>query len=231
MIFPQCASFYESNQPDAGTSGFIVCHNYKSKFVSIKSKPLESVWFDTLLGKTKRINYAVLGKKVSVFLDFERNTGMERITMEEGTTHDLLKEAKAPQPGAPPAELRPKFVKVTCNPAALEEMKANRKGEKPQVVVNPIPTKASRTNDNKSLGKPAITGITRLDDNPDPKSGTVSSITSISASSDEEAEAPEKKVEEEKEDEDEEDEAVISSVKASSGSKSTSSQEEEEEEN
>jgi len=122
--YAECATFYESNLVDVTTEGFMVCHNFKQKYLQLKGESLESVWIDYISSKTKPINYAVLGKKISVFLDFEKNTGLERINMEEGTTHDLLAECKPAAPGSPPPELRPKLVKLISKD--FKEMKEAR---------------------------------------------------------------------------------------------------------
>lgn len=122
--YPECATFYESNVVDVTTDGFMVCHNFKQKYLLLKGESLESVWIDYVSSKTKPINYAVLGKKISCFMDFEKNTCMERITMEEGTTHDLLSECKPPPPGSPPPIMRPKLVKLISKD--FKEMKEAR---------------------------------------------------------------------------------------------------------
>ena len=113
-IYPECATFYESKELTVATEGFMVCHNFKAKSVQLKGPTLEAVDIDYLTGKTKPINYVTVGKKISVFMDFEKNKGMERITMEEGSIHDLQAESKAPAPGSPLPELRPKLVKLSC---------------------------------------------------------------------------------------------------------------------
>merc|ERR1711968_436656 len=61
-------------------------------------------------GRIQPLQLVQVGKRVTTFIDFEKNTGMERITMEAGTTHYLMKEAKQ---GAASFELRPKFLKLT----------------------------------------------------------------------------------------------------------------------
>jgi hypothetical protein len=92
----------------------MICHPQKTKYVEMKpgNGELESLWQD-MDGRIKSISYVQVGKRVTSFLDFEKNPGMERITMEAGSAHDLIKECKPSDAGAPIPELRPKFLKVT----------------------------------------------------------------------------------------------------------------------
>jgi len=112
--YPDCVSYFGTNPVVANTDGFMICHPQKTKYVEMKpgNGELESLWQD-MDGRIKSISYVQVGKRVTSFLDFEKNPGMERITMEAGSAHDLIKECKPSDAGAPIPELRPKFLKVT----------------------------------------------------------------------------------------------------------------------
>lgn len=111
ILYPDCANYYGSNTLGPDVDGFILCHPKKSKYIELKPGEgiIDRLWND-IGGRIQPLQLVQVGKRVTTFLDFEKNAGMERITMEAGTTHDLMKEAK---PGSATLELRPKFLKLT----------------------------------------------------------------------------------------------------------------------
>jgi hypothetical protein len=146
-------------------------------------------------------------------MDFERNSGMERITMEEGTAHNLIKEAKPPQAGAAVPELRPKFVKVVMNTQALADFKPVKKSKKASPAPEPEPVVPEPDPE---------PGISVASEEKLTKTGQVSSIKSILDNLDE---PKEKKTvaEEEEEDEGVFDNGTTKSSSESSSSRSSSS--------
>ena len=126
--YPDCASYFMSTPVEAKTDGFMICHPQKTKHIEMKpgNGDLESLWQD-MGGRIQPISYVQVGKRVTSFLDFERNPGMERISMEAGTTHDLIKECKPRDAGAPVPELRPKFLKVTTTDPNIKGTTSSRR--------------------------------------------------------------------------------------------------------
>lgn len=111
VLYPDCANYYGSNTLGPDVDGFILCHHKKSKYIELRPGEgvIDRLWND-VGGRIQPLQFVQVGKRVTTFLDFDKNAGMERITMEAGTTHDLMKEAKL---GAASFELRPKFLKLT----------------------------------------------------------------------------------------------------------------------
>ena len=155
--YPECATFYESQIVDVGTDGFMVCHNFRSKYVQLKGSTLEALTMDYVTSRTKSIAFVVVGEKVSVFVDFEKNDGLKNINLEEGSIHDLIvevgKTSKVVDSSVRP-ELRPKLIKLITKDFKKAKRSSYSKGP-----VKPPPTSQFKEGDTLNEVTPALASL------------------------------------------------------------------------
>ena len=155
--YPECATFYESQIVDVSTDGFMVCHNFRSKYVQLKGSTLEAVTMDYITSKTKPVAFVVVGEKVSVFIDFEKNEGLKSASLEEGSIHDLIdeinKKSKISEVSSLP-ELRPKVVKLIT-----KDFKKARKSSYSKGPVKPPPNMQLNGSDKLNTVSPALAAL------------------------------------------------------------------------
>ena len=158
--YPDCANYYGSNTLGPEVDGFILCHHKKNKYIELKPGEgiIDRLWND-VGGRIQPLQLVQVGKRVTTFIDFEKNPGLERITMAEGTTHDLMKEAKQ---GGAAFELRPKFMKLTTmdpnikgGPSSKRYVADKLSLDEREPANDPAPAPADEEEDEEGVMEPA----------------------------------------------------------------------------
>ena len=155
--YPECATFYESRIVDVSTDGFMVCHNFRSKYVQLKGSTLEAVTMDYVTSETKSIAFVVVGERVSVFVDFEKNSDLSKISLDKGSIHDLHHDVNKRFNNAEISSspvLKPKLVKLIS-----EGFKKARRSSYSKGPVKPPPNLHLSEGDTLNAVTPALAAL------------------------------------------------------------------------